>query len=865
MWPGQSQRRREQELAEELRAHLTMDAAEKEASGMSAEEAARAARRELGNLTRATEETRATWAGAAWLEFWRDLRFGARLLGRDPSFALVATLVLALGIGASSAVFTLVDGLLLRPLPFDQPEQLVVISETMPAQGHDAGVVSPANFIDWQEQSRSFSGIAVGASGPAAVVDDGDPAMYIRRAATGDLMPLLRVKPALGRLIGPADDHPDAPATLMLSHRLWQERYGGDESIIGRSITAWGASREIVGVLPPNFYLFDRETDLWLPARFDRTLDWRRRAGRFLNAAARLKPDVSISEAEAELKTIAARLEEKYPEFNKGWSVKIVGLKEYMVQDVQASLLALFGGSLLLLLIACTNVANLLLTRAAARTREMAVRGSLGAGRWRLCRQLLTESLLLALTGGALGVLLGAWLVRTFTLLAPQVSGPFEVGLDMRVAAFAVAISVITVIVSSLAPALQAANARTAVLRHGAKSTSRGRLRELLVGGQVAVTALLLVGAGLLSQSFLRLQSQDAGMRKNNLLTFNLTLPYNLYSGEEAGVFWRDLQRRLAEIPGIESVGGVNALPLTASSTRVPVRISGKPDPTPQKPRNVVTHTTLPGYFETTGTPVLKGRAFGERENRPDAPLGFVVNQQFVDQFLAGEDPLAARIAVQFEKENPLAPIIGVVGNQREGSLAAQPIPTVYYPEGKLPTRVMQILVHTAGPPAAVLDPVRKAVQSLDPRQPIANVQTMEEVIDSTMSQERLLAWLSTCFAILSLSLATAGLYGSLSYAVRQTRREIGVRMALGAQTTDVFSTVVRKGLTVVFAGLIVGAVAALGLTRLLAGLLFSIEPLDPATYVGAAGVLALVGFLAVSVPALAAARIQPTRALRYE
>ena len=472
MWPGQSQRRREQELAEELRAHLTMDAAEKEASGMSAEEAARAARRELGNLTRATEETRATWAGAAWLEFWRDLRFGARLLGRDRSFALVATLVLALGIGASSAVFTLVDGLLLRPLPFDQPEQLVVISETMPAQGHDAGVVSPANFIEWEEHSRSFTGIAVGTSGPAAVVDDGDPAMYIRRGTTGDLMPLLRVKPALGRLIGPADDHPDAPATLMLSYRLWQERYGGDESIIGRSITAWGASREIVGVLPPNFYLFDRETDLWLPARFDRTLDWRRRAGRFLNAVARLKPDVSISEAEAELKTIAARLEEKYPEFNKGWSVKIVGLKEYMVQDVQASLLALFGGSLLLLLIACTNVANLLLTRAAARTREMAVRGSLGAGRWRLCRQLLTESLLLALTGGALGVLLGAWLVRTFTLLAPQVSGPFEVGLDMRVAAFAVAVSVVTVILSSLAPALQAANARTAVLRHGAKSTS---------------------------------------------------------------------------------------------------------------------------------------------------------------------------------------------------------------------------------------------------------------------------------------------------------------------------------------------------------------------------------------------------------
>lgn len=866
MGDDSSQRARERELREELEAHLAIDAAERQAAGATEEQAASAARRELGNLLQVEEATRATWWGTAWSAFWRDLLHGVRTLARNPSFALLATGILALGIGACAAVFSLVDGFLLRPLPYDDPDELVFVWETIPERGAGTNSVSPANFLDWRDQAQSFTELGTFVDGPVAVSGDGAPTEYAMREASAGLLTVLRVKPWRGRLLTAEDDRPGTPPVVMISYRMWRQRYGAEETIVGQSIRVDGETSEVVGVLPPGFYLVDREVDLWGPIGLDPAQNYRAIAGHSLTVVGRLKPGVSRADAHAEMTTIAARLESEYPDYNEGWGANVVGMREELVRDARSSLLALMGGAVFLLLIACTNVANLLLTRATVREQEMAVRGSLGANRWRLGLQVLTESLALAVTGGGLGVAVAALLVEGFVALAPQISGPFAVSLDGRILAFAVAISLATVLLASLAPALGLARTEANVVRAGHKSTGRGaeRTRSLLVGAQVAVTVLLLIGSGLLMRSFVRLQAEDPGMRTDHLLTARVSLPSGTYSREQGTEFFRDVRQRIAALPGVRNVSAVSFLPYTRLSASTYVRFEGAaPQAQFDQPLAHI-KAVLPDYFVTAGIPVLEGRALGDEDNRREMPLRYVVNQEFVDRYAEG-DPFGRRIRVFMQDENPFGEIVGVVGNQRRSTLSGDVEPTVYFPQGKLAYRSMQLMIHTAGDPESLVEPVRAAVLEVDPNQPIAAVRSMEAVLDETMVRERILAWLSALFGGLSLLLAMVGVYGTLSYSVRQSRRELGVRMALGAQTMDVFRRIAGAGMRVVAAGVVLGALGAAGLTGYLESLLYEVEPYDAVSYWGAVALLLFTAALAVAVPAWTAARVEPAVALRYE
>jgi putative ABC transport system permease protein len=798
----------------------------------------------------------------------QDVRFGLRVLFKHPGFTAVAVLTLALGIGANSAIFSVVNAVLLRPLPYKQPAQLVRLYESLPGGGE--GSVSVPNLNDWREQNDVFTAIAAYEYSDFSLQNQDQPERVIGARVSPNLFEVLGVAPQQGRALAEGEDRAGNHRVVVLGHALWQRNFAGDPQAVGRQITLGGESYTVVGVMPESFEFPQfRTAQLWTPLVFSERMAASRGSHAY-NALGRLKDGVSLERAREQMTTIARRLEQQYPDAQTGRGVRLIELQEEVVQGVRPALLMLLAAVGFVLLIACTNVANLLLARAATRRREIAIRTALGAGRLRLIRQFLTESVLLSLAGGALGLVLAQWGVDALASLAaeslPRVSG---VGLDERVLGFTLLLSLVTGIGFGLAPALQISKADVQdALKEGgnAVNSPRGkRLRAVLAVAEVASALVLLIGAGLLVKSFIQLQNVQTGLRPENVLTMRLTLPATKYdTNQKATDFHRQLLARVAALPGVEAVGEVNMLPVQSFGTNGTIQVEGQPPDPPERAPLVEFRAASPGYFGALGIPVVAGRNFEARDDE-NAPPVAVVNQTFAKRFFPNEEAVGKRIRMG----ETWMSIVGVVGDVKQGGLTRAVSPEMFAPYTRPlwpgMTQNMSLVVRAQGDPAALAPAIKREVLSVDPNQPVYSVYTMEQVLERSVSGRRLNMLLLTIFAVLAVTLAMIGIYSVMSYLVTQHTREIGIRMALGAQPRDVLRLILGQGLWLALLGVVLGAVGALALTRLMSNLLFGVTATDPLTFVVGAALLLLTALLACYIPARRAMKVDPLIALRYE
>ena len=804
-------------------------------------------------------------------ELIRDIRHMGRGLVRSPGFAIAVVLTMALGIGGNTAIFSVVDQLLLRPLPYPEGDGLIVVRErALQADGSDPAAaemsVSPANWLDWQRQNRTLTGIAVWRTQVLTLTGTGEPARLNAQLVSSEFFPLLGVSPLLGRTLMEADDRVNAPRTIVLSHRLWRRTFGGDPNIIGRVVELNARPAEIVGVMPENFRFVYSDNDVWGAIQLNRDQPWRQTAGRFVNTVARLRPDATVDQARADLESIAAQLAATH-QFNRGPGVTIVPMREVLTGQVQASLLVLYAAVAVLLLIACFNVANLLLARASSRIRELAVRTSLGAGRAAIIRQLLVESVLLAAAGGLLGVALAQWSLDALVAFAPpELLRVPELTVDTRALLYALGVSLFTGVLVGLAPvALVARRSIAMALRSGSMAVTHApRVRQLLVVGQVALTVVLLCGAGLLIRTIVALDDAAAGLDNSNLVTMEVTVPPARYNAEQRATFYREALAAIAGIPGVEVAAAANSLPVIGTPRGgTAVHRLG----TPQRPMNESDIATIrvvtPGYFRSLRIPVLKGREFAAADDA-NPRAGFVVNEAFAKAYLADVDPLAVQITAWMQAENPYLPIIGVVGDVSEGSVREAAQPTVFYNHRLMPEVSMTVLVR-ALQPRAVAPAAVAAIRRADPNVPVTNVRSFEDALGEAVARERVSALVSGGLALSGLLLASLGLYGVLALIVTERTKEIAIRMALGAEASRVTRSVVARGVRLVTVGSALGLVATLFLLPPLAALLFDVTPYDRMTYGLVLGVLMAVGAAASFIPARSAARVEPLQALRHE
>ena len=863
--------RRERDMADELASHFQMHIQDNLRAGMTAEEARRAAVLRFGSVESAKEEIR-DMSTTVWLETTlRDVQYALRGLRRNPGFAATAILSLTLGIGAGLSIFAVADGLLLRPLPFRDPGRIVMVWESHARiEGSQHNVISPGNYFDWKKQNTCFESMAAFGDG-RSVLSDGDRVEeFPDRYATADLLPMLGIKPYRGRFFTPAEDKPNAPDVLVISYRLWQSWFGGDDRVIGRTVQLRSRPATIVGVLPPAFYFRDRDIDLWEPMGFDPARDYRATSGRYAMAVARLKQGVSLRRAQTEMTAIAARLAAAYPAFDTHWTVNLEPLRDSMVREVKTSLLVLLGAVGLLLAVACANVANLLLARYTARKREIAVRLAIGAGPGRVMRQFLTESLVLSAAGAALGLAFSRLAVAGLLALAPRdMATTAVVSVDLRVAALALALSVLTGVLFGLAPSLVATRDSVAHgLREAARSHIGGgrRMRSVLIAAEVALSLMLLSGAGLLFRTLLGLQAADPGLDPNGLLTFRVSLPAARYpKAPDRTRFFAGVLDQVRSLPGVRSASAVSYLPYSGDTAATSINIAGHPKvPAGEEPVATV-GTVMPDYFAAMRIPIRSGRAFTAADDTPDSPYRFIVNETFVRRYLPGENPLGKQISVAMDQKNPLGEIVGVAGDVKEGALDKAARPTVYYIHAHLPYFGMALVVRTSTDPLALAQPVRRVVHSLDAGLPVADLRTMNAVVGETFSRQRFSALLLGAFSVVSLLLAAVGIYGVLAYSVTERTREIGVRMALGARPGRIAALVIGGAASVVLPGIVVGITGALALSGLLRSLLFGVGPHDVLTLASAAILLAVVALAAAYLPARRASRLLPVEALRLE
>ena len=815
-----------------------------------------------------------------------DLRFAFRQLLKDPGFTAVAVLTLALGIGANTAIFSVVNAVLLRPLPYPEPGQLVQLRADRP--GSPSSVIDSATFVEVKAQSQSLARIAAYSGGDMTLTGAGPAEQVVSGAVTADFFPLLGVQPAVGRNFTQEEDTPNGPRAAILGHGLWQSRFGGDPDVLGRTITLNQQSYTVVGILPARFQYPER-FQLWIPLALGETGAGGMRlltdAGgmRFLKAIARLKPGVTLQQAQTELQTIAQRIQPGGPTATRGGDgdgdgegvLTLIGLHEQVVGDVKGALLVLLGAVAFLLLIACANVANLLLARAAARQREMAVRAALGAGRLRVARQLLTESVLLSLAGGGLGLLLAFWGVQTLGQWSeaslPAMHG---IGIDAWVLAFTLGVSVVTGLLFGLAPAFQVSrtdvNAALKQESRGDTGGHRNGLRHLLVVSEVALSLVLLIGAGLLIKSFSRLNEVDPGFRTEGVLTFQVTLTGEKSSPQKVN-FIEQIVERLRALPGVQAAAATDSLPLTELARITAVDVEGRPPidlsrvHKPGEVTPVSRPTVTLDYFNAMGIPLRSGRAFTSQDAHPSAGV-VIVNEAFEKNFFPGQSALGKRI--RFVVSGPQAPwptVVGVVSDVRQGGLAKDVMPEVYSPELSDAGGALSFVIRVAGEPAGLISAVRGVVAEVEPNQSLHNVMTMEQRLANITTSRRLNTVLLGSFAAVALLLAVVGIYGVMSYAVTQRRREIGVRMALGAQKSEVLRLVVGGGLRLTLAGVVIGLIGAFALTRYLSSLLYSVKATDPVTFLGVAVALTGVALLACWLPARRAAQVDPMVALRTE
>ncbi|HYY98402.1 MAG TPA: ABC transporter permease [Pyrinomonadaceae bacterium] len=860
--------RRDREMADELESHLRMQIDDNLRAGMSPAEARRRALVKLGGAAQALEECRRRRGFPVIEDFWKDLRYGARGLLRQPGFTLVAALTLALGIGANTALFSVINAVLLRPLPFAEHERVVSLFETYKPSGESA--VSVPNLLDWRRQSTAFEGMAA-YEDAAFNLDRGDGAQRLRgMKVEANYFDVLGARPRLGRAFLKGEDEAGRDSVAVLSDSLWREGFGADPGVVGKTVPLNGQKYTVVGVMPPALSAVTR-AQVWTPLVFPEG-ERSARGGHDYYAVGRLKPGVSPEQARQELSVIAARLEQQYPGAQAGRGAGLREYREELVGDVRRPLLMLMGAVLFVLLIACTNVANLLLARAAGRHRETALRVALGAGRLRLVRQFMTEGLLLSVLGGAVGVAT-AWLgLDLLSKLAfeflPRSS---EIRLDLRVLGFTLLVCVLTGLVFGVAPAAQALKTDVQeALKDGGKGSAVGSggawMRNALAVTQIAAAFVLLIGAGLLVKSFARLRSVDSGLKPENVLTARFSLTEERYrDAETARRFYREVLERVAALPGVEAAGVTSHLSVEEYGTNGFVEVEGKSYPPNGEPL-VELRIVSPDYFRAVGVRLVRGSLFDEREAK-DAPPGVVVNETMARAVWPGEDPLGKRVAGR-----PVWPgfvaVVGVVSDVKNMGLTRPTTPEFYFDytranEGML--RNMTLAVRSRLDAASLAAGLRREAQSVDPGQPVYDVRTMQSVLDDTVSDRRLNMTLLGVLAALSLALAVVGVYGVMSYNVTRHTREIGIRLALGAQRADIHRLVLGRGAALALAGVLSGLAAALGLTRMMSGLLFDVSATDPATFGGIAALLFAAALVACYVPARRAVKVDPLIALRYE
>jgi len=801
----------------------------------------------------------------------QDLRYALRRLIKSPGFTMVSVLTLALGMGANSAIFSVANGILLKRLPYHEPDRLVALFHV---EGKDRAPMSGPNFTDLRRMSRTLADAAAFTRSRAVLTGGGEPVRLAVAEVSANLFDVLGVTPVMGRSFRAEENEPGKTDVAVLSYGFWQERLGGRADAIGRDITLDGVRKRVIGVMPRGFS-YPASRDLWLPLEHTENLLVKQRAAWFLTAVGRAQHGIPLEQVVAEVETIGKQLAREYADANEGVDFGAMSLHEATVGSIRTAVLVLLGAVGFVLLIACANVANLLLARAAAREGEMAVRTALGAGRGRLVRQLLTESVCLALLGGTLGLLLAVWGVEFLVALQPQdVPRLQEVRVDVVVALFTLALSIATGIVFGLVPAFSSTRGGlTGALKEGGRGALTGRagarMRASLVVAEMAVALVLLAGAGLLIRSFVRLAAVDPGFRVEDALTFDVTLPDARYAAEPQQIgFFDRLMPRLRSIPGVEDAGAVLGLPLSGLSIVLTFEVAGRPPLPPAQQPAMQVRVATPEYFRVVGIPLRRGRLFSDRD-REGAPPVVLLTEAAAAQYFPGEDPIGRTITLGWGRGpgKPLAggAVVGIVGDVKDAGLHEADPPQIYLAYRQWPVQSMTVVLKTAVPPLSVTDAVRSEVRAVDPNMPVSNVRTLEQVLAMSISQPRFYTTLLSVFAGVALVLAAIGIFGVLSYAVAQRTREIGIRMALGAEASSVRRLITREAMVLSGGGVLAGVIGAYFLSEALGTLLFEISPGDPLTLATVAALLMVIALVASYVPARRATRVDPMIALRTE
>jgi putative ABC transport system permease protein len=811
-----------------------------------------------------------------------DLRFGLRMLRRSPGFTAVATLTLALGIGANTAVFSVMNAALLRPLHFGDPPSLVMVWENDLAREAVRYPVSPPDLLDWEEQNHCFSGMAAFADRPMNLTGADQPEQVDVEQVTPNFFSVLGARPILGRGFSRGEDQGGRSDVVVLSYGLWKSKFGGDPNIIGRPIQLNGRSVNVVGIASSDFdfYIrehspFDERPQLWAPLEMPPEWHQRSSVGNFLRVIARLNPGTSLPQAQAQMNVVAANLAARYPEYDKGVGVALVSLREQLSGSFRAPLFIVLGAVGFVLLIACANLSSLLLSRASGRRHEIAIRLALGASRGHVTRQLLTESLLLGVPGGAIGTFVALWATKALIhAVSGSVNGLNTVTVDWRVLVFAVGVTLVAGFLAGFLPSLMAARGEVASALSDGRRTSGSRqglsARNAFVVMEISLALVLLAGSGLLIQSFFRLTEVNPGFRVAHLLTFQVTLPDSKYGQESArAAFFSQLFDEIGALPGAISATADLAPPFDGLGLTTTVATVGEPPRAPGETPGTLVRVIEPGYFPTLGIPLLHGRTFNEREFAQQSNV-VIINKAFADEYFRGKNPLGQKIIINLSasggnEKNLPNEIIGVAGDVHVSSLAAAPRPLAYWPYPELPYKVMTVVVRTAAPPLSLVPAIRGALHRIDKDQPMAQISTMDQLVSKSVAPSRFMMLLLSAFAGLALALACIGIYGVMAYSVAQRAHEIGIRMALGATRRNVLALVIGQGFKLALLGVVIGIAGAIALTRFLSSLLYGIKPGDPPTLIMVSLVLIAVALLACFNPARRATRVDPIIALRYE
>ena len=805
----------------------------------------------------------------------QDVRYAFRMLLKRPSFTVIVVLTLALGIGANTTIFSAIDAVLLNPLPYKDPGRLMVVWETnkqLSTATWDRTEATIGNFLDWQSRNHVFDQMGSLFYTDMHLTGVGDPERIKSCVVSTNFFPVLGVQPMLGRSFLPEEQIPGTPHTVIISHDLWRRVFNSDPNLTDKRLTLNGRPIAVAGVMPPGFELqFPTNTrvDMWVPMVVDSGEP--DRSNNFLYTLARLKQGVSPEQAQTEMNLIASQLQQQYPETNADRGARVVPLHKQIVGNIESYLYMLFAAVGFVLLIAGANVAGLLLTRVTARDREIAIRMALGASRWRLMRQLLTESVILSALSGLLGLLLAYGGIKLLLVLTPSdVPRLHEIGLHVPVFLWTLAVSIVTGLVFGLAPAIHASrpDLNQALKESSGRNTGsfqRSTLRNLLVVSEVAVALLLLIGAGLMTRSFFRLQHVNPGFDAQNLLSMNIALPTQKYRKQQTNVFFDQLIERVGNLPGVKSVAGIDPLPFSNTDVTTTFLVEGAPivalADRPEAGRRVVT----PNYFQTMSIPVVKGRSFTSQD-RDNTPSVIIVNQALANHYWPNQDAIGKRVAFEEDPQKQVwREIVGVAGNVRHKALEIEPMPEVYFPYQQFPRNFMNLVVHTDSDPANSISTIRGQVLSIDKDQPVSDIMTMDQRVAKSVASSRFVMSLLGMFSLLALGLAAIGIYGVMSYLVTQRTQEIGVRMALGAQKHHVLKLVVVKGMALAVIGIAIGVAASLALTRLMRSLLFEITPTDWLTFVLTSTGLLFVALFACYIPARRATRVDPLIAIRYE